>query len=476
MSLPKTNISPRKTFTATPPFQARWNDWWIKELRMRASDLYEICGGHSQYSRALDDKFAGKPAMQHLRAKLREHLNQTLISKGFYPLTETDFSGGPPARRRSVENAKVYGEEVSEQEAAMDGENDHLYGYVKQLSKRLSGAEKHRNKVSERQLVDNIATTYESLQIWREAIVYLRRLEEINAHFEDHVSRARALVRLGLALYRMEQFSEAIVTLRRAIKLLRREKDVPKGAALKTEAKAHDYVALAALRLGKPRTALILLEKRCAPLRQRLKTPLATAALDVRLGLVHSELGNFDMALKHILNGLKLLLKYEAQSHAAHALHNLGLLHHRRGQLPQALLVLQFCLKWQEALEDLAGQAKTHFCRARIFHQLHDAGSRLVSSGLQSPLVTVFSSTLFPNPLEMECLEQVARIFPYDREKTYQPAIYAPAARYHLECCLDLARSHGGNTLIREAKAELNQLPPRPSHVEAAKIRKPVGL
>jgi tetratricopeptide (TPR) repeat protein len=457
----------RAAETLHKAFPKLWPQW-MSYTKTKRMSYQSICGGNSRYYRVANGDAVNPQRHHEDRIKLIDALGKNLCDEGSWDgqkwtkFSIDDFLKGPPFTPPSPREI-VAGEEFSEGALPLGLFARHLSGYLKQLGTNLSEAQKE-NRVIERQLLDHLASSYETLQIWEEAVSYLRRLVEVNRWFEDPIYLTRASLRLGVAQYRIGEYLIAACTLRKAISLLRWSGKVPRGAALKTEAQLYDFWALACLRSGRAKLALTILKRRCQPLHDQCPTPLDTAAFEVRLGLAYMALEELLLAKPHLLESLEIRWRFNARSEAAHALHNLGLLHYRQNDMPQALLIFLFCLKWQEKLHDLNGQAKTHFYRARIFHQLYDAQKSAGAASIIGPFHPALTEEFFPDARELEILSKVGEIFMDDLGRPYRPDQHLPTARFHYETCLMMtSRSRSGSTLIEQAQRGLAGLPRRTS-------------
>ena len=334
--------------------------------------------------------------------------------------------------------------------------HDYLAGYLNELTKGISNAQ-DRHFTAERSLREIRATTYESLGVWPLAAAELERLARANIDLSDYVYAVRAMLRRGIALYRIGNFDEAKNELNKALRTIRRK--LASNVDLRTEIAVWDYLGLCFIRLGESAKALrdIYLHPEHRKRTRLLSTPLGDASRLVRMGIAYLELDRFDEAKDAFLLGAKKRLSVKAWPEAARALRYLGHWYFRRKNFEKALTVWAIALKRQRLVGDVLEQARLLYQRGEALRHLHELapgapnGRERMEGGI--------TSQLFPDRIEYSLLKQIQE--KYEDIFDYFPIAkkqYAEFAYFSYRQCIESAKAEGLELLVADARAAINLL------------------
>jgi tetratricopeptide (TPR) repeat protein len=333
---------------------------------------------------------------------------------------------------------------------------DHLISYLSDLTKAIAQAQT-THVTAERSLRETRATIFESLGLWDMAERELKQLTRCNAVLGDHVYAVRAMLRRGVALYRLYHFTEARNEFADAVKVMREK--LPANADLRTEISVWDYLGLCWVRLGESEKALneVYFHRDHQRRIRLLSTPLGDASRLIRIGIAYLELDKFREAKAAFLSGVKKRVSVAAWPEAARALRYVGHWYFRKKNYEAALTVWEIALKRQRAVGDDIEEARLLYQRGEAFRQLADLARK--DPRAWHRVCCGVTAKIFPDVQELSLLrdiqgpyQDVFDFYPISRTK-FSGFAYAS---YHQSLALAKTRDLSG--VIADSEAALSLL------------------
>jgi tetratricopeptide (TPR) repeat protein len=335
-------------------------------------------------------------------------------------LTANDIMDGrlPPGLRMRPRDAA----DLQQPPQIIETSRKHLIGYLSDLSAAIARAQT-THATAERTLRETRATIYESLGLWDFAAKELDQLAKCNSLLGDHVYVVRAMLRRGVALYRLGQFEPARDALVAATAIIKSK--LKPHVDLRTELAVWDYLGLCLVRLGQSKRALkeVYLRKEHRKRINLLSTPLGDASRLVRMGIAFLELNRFDEAKKVILSGAKKRASVAAWPEAARALRYLGHWYFRKKNYPAALTIWEIAIKRQRAVGDDIEEARLLYQRGEAFRHLTELADKAPKEWIE--VSCALTAKLFPVKNELDLLRAIQG--PYTDTFDFYPV---PQARF----------------------------------------------
>ena len=209
--------------------------------------------------------------------------------------------------------------------------------YRAHVEQRLADTKDRQDNFAVRNDLLAYSAFLESEKLFGDAAVILRELADLcDAVFRDPVEAARARSRMIFALVQDGQYLHAERSARHAVRRLNRS--VAKQSALRTRLELALNCALVALHRHRFEFAVSIIDKRCRQFLNELRRADRSdqyegceATMEIRRGAAQISLGQLDDAESSLIAGICRRNKIGALVGLAHGLHNLALLHQKRG-------------------------------------------------------------------------------------------------------------------------------------------------
>lgn len=460
-------------------FRARWQKW-LHLLKAERKELFPMLFDAEKPEDSAVSTFQRYVAQGASKSETnRKHREKFFKAFCAHPNFEKAFPGGPltevemeslpesvQSKRRQAHNKRNLIEVLSvaaqpTADLSLGIGSDELRGYFESLDQRHIFADNMRNSLLAFELTQGLARGYEITANWASAEYNYGILVLEAERLSDAQAMAEALVRRGIACYRLNRHKDAQDYLSQALAILDGRFN---GMFMRLAAEARDYRAMALFRENPANAADALTQlQENENAWNTLGAPLLCAAWEHRLSIVLLALGNRAEAEQRVLSSLKKRRDAQAPSEVARSLAVLATIHREQNELLQSKLILMLAYRIQTAQKDLAGLARTFF-ELGALHLLMSPRYGGVASARRTedtaPSVCDFNnSEQFPNAVERELLTALTKNENYRaRSKPVSHSGWEVNAEWYLNKCRKVAMEIGNAELARRAADQLEVL------------------
>jgi tetratricopeptide (TPR) repeat protein len=236
---------------------------------------------------------------------------------------------------------------------------------------------------------------------WGQAEINLGSLAKLNTDTGDFHFAANAHLRRGQAQLRAgfpKRANESFLT---ALKIIKQNEG--KTPPYRVHLRLLNYQALVLRAKGELPKALDKLKNESLPMANDHCSRAAFASVINRIALVECELKDFASAYSHILEAIRIRLKFNMRSEAVRSLLILGTIHEGNGEQEKELFVWELALRWQQYLGDDESMPEALFRIGSLYMKLMTANSE--------KKITTIELTLrrFSGLPEFDLLEPIAK-------------------------------------------------------------------